>query len=54
VALAPAAVVELAQQRQHARADGDYARSDELRAAIESAGWSVRDTADGFTLTPLR
>jgi cysteinyl-tRNA synthetase len=54
VAAAPAAVVELAQQRRRARAEGDYARGDELRAAIEAAGWTVRDTPDGFTLTPRR
>ncbi len=30
-----------------ARAAGDYARADELRARIEELGWSVRDTAGG-------
>jgi cysteinyl-tRNA synthetase len=53
VAGAPEAVVALARERQLARAGGDYARADELRAQIEAAGWSVRDSAGGFELSPL-
>ena len=53
VAGAPAEVVALAQERVLARADGDFARADELRARIEAAGWSVRDSAGGFELAPL-
>jgi cysteinyl-tRNA synthetase len=51
---APAAVVELAERRQAARAAGDYAEADRLRAEIEAAGWEVRDVAGGFTLVPKR
>ena len=43
----------LASARQRARADGDYAQADQLRAQIEAGGWSVRDTPDGFELAPL-
>jgi len=50
---APEAVVALALARQEARAGGDYAPADELRARIEAEGWSVRDTAAGFELSPL-
>jgi cysteinyl-tRNA synthetase len=50
VAGAPPAVVALAEARQSARAAGDFARADELRARIEAAGWSVRDTPSGFEL----
>ncbi|HLW96092.1 MAG TPA: cysteine--tRNA ligase [Solirubrobacteraceae bacterium] len=50
---APAEVVALAAARQEARAARDFARADELRGRIEALGWSVRDTADGFELTPL-
>jgi cysteinyl-tRNA synthetase len=54
-AAAPDAVAALAAERRAARAGGDYARADELRAQIESLGWSVRDTPDGgFELTALR
>jgi cysteinyl-tRNA synthetase len=51
---APSSVIRLARARQDARAGGDYARADELRAQIEREGWSVRDAADGgFELTVL-
>ncbi|HVC84881.1 MAG TPA: cysteine--tRNA ligase [Solirubrobacteraceae bacterium] len=49
----PAAVRVLAEARAIARAEGDFARADELRAQIEAAGWSVRDTPTGFELGPL-
>ncbi|HEY8582309.1 MAG TPA: DALR domain-containing protein, partial [Capillimicrobium sp.] len=49
---APAEVVELAQRRREARAARDFAEADRLRDAIAAAGWAVRDTADGFELTP--
>jgi cysteinyl-tRNA synthetase len=49
---APAEVVELARQRQEARAAREYEEADRLRAGIESAGWVVRDLADGFRLVP--
>jgi cysteinyl-tRNA synthetase len=53
-AQAPDAVASLAAERQAARAAGDYAQADALRARIESMGWSVRDTPDGdFELRPL-
>jgi hypothetical protein len=43
-------VTTLAEQRAQARADKDFARADELRDAIDAAGWRVLDTADGFEL----
>ncbi|CAN5344687.1 cysteine--tRNA ligase [soil metagenome] len=49
---APPEVVELAKQRQAARAARDYEEADRLRAEIEAAGWIVRDAADGFRLVP--
>jgi len=49
---APAEVRELAEERQRARADGDFTRADELRASVEAAGWVVRDAAGGFQLFP--
>ena len=51
---APAEVVALAAARQQAREAREFARADELRARIEALGWSVRDTANGFELTPLQ
>jgi cysteinyl-tRNA synthetase len=49
---APAEVKALAERRQAARAQGDYEEGDRLRAAIEAAGWQVRDVADGYQLVP--
>jgi cysteinyl-tRNA synthetase len=49
---APPAVVELAERRQEARAAGDFDEADRLRGEIETAGWEVRDAADGFRLIP--
>jgi cysteinyl-tRNA synthetase len=43
----------LAEARAIARAADEFARADELRAQIEAAGWSVRDTPSSFELTPL-
>ena len=40
----------LAQQRQEAREQRDFAESDRLRAEIEAAGWEVRDEAGGYRL----
>jgi cysteinyl-tRNA synthetase len=49
---APEAVRALAEQRGQARAERDFARSDELREEIAAQGWDVRDGADGFELLP--
>ncbi|HTA04796.1 MAG TPA: cysteine--tRNA ligase [Solirubrobacteraceae bacterium] len=49
---APAGVRELAEQREQARAERDFATSDRLRDEIAAHGWDVRDGADGFELLP--
>jgi cysteinyl-tRNA synthetase len=49
---APAKIVELAKQRQEARAARDWDEADRLRAEIEAAGWEARDVAEGFQLVP--
>jgi len=49
---APREIVELAKQRQEARAARDFDEADRLRAEIEAAGWEARDVADGFQLVP--
>jgi cysteinyl-tRNA synthetase len=43
----PESIQELARQRDKARTDKDFAKSDDLRAAIEAAGYEVLDTKDG-------
>ncbi|ACZ83762.1 hypothetical protein [Streptosporangium roseum] len=50
----PPHVTGLAEQRAKARAGRDYAGADALRDKIEAEGWLVRDTGDGFELTPRR
>jgi cysteinyl-tRNA synthetase len=49
---APDEVVALADARVAARAAKDFAASDRLRDQIATAGWVVRDTADGYELRP--
>jgi cysteinyl-tRNA synthetase len=52
VPAAPAEVVSLAERRRDARVERDFAAADRLRDEIALHGWLVRDTADGFELTP--
>jgi cysteinyl-tRNA synthetase len=49
---APPEIVELAKQRQEARAARDFDEADRLRGEIEAAGWEARDVAGGFQLVP--
>jgi cysteinyl-tRNA synthetase len=44
---APAAVVDLAEQRQAARAARDFDEADRVRDAILALGWEARDDPDG-------
>jgi cysteinyl-tRNA synthetase len=46
----PAEVTQLAQERENARGDKNWKRSDELREQISALGWDVRDTKDGSKL----
>jgi cysteinyl-tRNA synthetase len=48
----PEEVQELAQKRQRAREEKDFAASDALRERIGDLGWAVQDTADGPVLVP--
>jgi cysteinyl-tRNA synthetase len=50
---APASVRELAELRERARGERDFAAADRLRDQIAAAGWEVRDGAGGFDLLPL-
>jgi hypothetical protein len=47
---APDEVRRLAEERAKARADKDFGASDRLRDDIAALGWTVRDTADGWSL----
>jgi cysteinyl-tRNA synthetase len=48
----PSEITELARQRAQARAARRYAEADALRERIADAGWTVRDTPQGWTLEP--
>jgi len=47
---APEELLQLAERRQEARSNGDFAEADRLRAEIGDAGWEVRDVPEGFRL----
>lgn len=47
----PDQVTALAEERQVARVNKDFARSDQLREQIAQSGWLIKDTADGYSLT---
>ena len=49
---APEEVIALAQQRWEAKQAKNWAKADELRDAILTAGWTVKDSKDGFDLEP--
>jgi len=51
-AYAPPEVMDLAHARREARAERDWARADELKAAIEAIGWTVVDRGVDFELRP--
>src|SRR5256886_61749 len=48
----PAEVAQLAKDRENARREKNWKRSDELRDRISALGWEVRDTKDGQKLAP--
>lgn len=47
----PGEVQELVEERAAARAAKNFAKSDELRAKIESLGYELKDTAEGALVT---
>ncbi len=50
----PADIAAMAEERQQARAGRDFARADELRAAIADAGYEVRDVPGGYKIVATR
>ncbi|HEY4272353.1 MAG TPA: cysteine--tRNA ligase [Candidatus Udaeobacter sp.] len=49
--IVPHEVAELAQEREKARREKNWKRSDELRDQIVALGWELRDTKDGPKVT---
>ena len=53
-AQAPDEVKAMAQEREQARTDKNWAEADRLRDAIRALGWEVRDGPDGPELLPVQ
>ena len=49
----PAEVLSLAEERKKARAEKNWAKSDELRDKLKELGYAVKDTKEGYELTKL-
>ncbi len=50
---APAEVTAVAEERRAARAQKNWAKSDELREKLRAMGYAVRDTKEGYTLEKI-
>jgi cysteinyl-tRNA synthetase len=50
----PADVQRMVQERDRARAERDFERSDAIRARLTEMGWEVMDTDQGTTVRPLQ
>ncbi len=50
----PENVKLLVKERDTARSEKDFAKSDELRKKIEQLGFEVKDTSEGTTVNPLK
>ena len=49
----PAEVKALAEERRQARAEKNWAKSDELRDKLKELGYAVKDTKEGYELTKI-
>ena len=49
----PEEVRAVAEERKAARAARDWAKSDELRSKLQSMGYAVKDSKDGYELTKI-
>ncbi len=47
----PAEIIDMANARAAAKAERDWGRADAIRTQIDTAGWTVMDTPDGFKIT---
>ena len=49
----PAEVIAVAEERKQARAEKNWAKSDELREKLKQLGFAVKDSKDGYELTKI-
>ena len=47
----PGEIIELAEKRQKARKNKDWAESDRIRDEIAKKGYTIKDTKNGYELT---
>jgi cysteinyl-tRNA synthetase len=49
----PEDIIKIAEERNGARLNKDWAKSDELRKKINDLGYEVKDAGDGFKITKI-
>lgn len=49
----PEEVIKIAEEREEARKNRDWKRSDELREKIKNKGWQIDDTKEGYRLKKI-
>ena len=49
----PAEVIAVAEERKAARAEKNWAKSDELREKLKEMGYAVKDSKEGYTLNKI-
>jgi cysteinyl-tRNA synthetase len=49
----PSEILKLAEERQLAKTNKDYAKSDELRNKITSLGYEIKDSEDGYKINKI-
>ena len=50
----PAEIAQMAEQRWAAKQEKNWQESDRLRDELAAAGWTIKDTADGYEVEPSR
>ena len=50
----PAEIQAMAEKRQQARTDKDWATADQMRDEITATGYEVEDTPEGPRVSPLK
>lgn len=48
----PTEIMELAEEREKARKNGDWKSADEIRAKIASKGFAIEDSKEGYKIVP--
>ena len=49
----PADILDMANQRQEARKNKDWAKADEMRDQLKALGWEIKDSPDGWDVVKI-